>query len=73
MRICATPFAPPSRRASARTTGVLPLPPIVRLPTQITGTPGSSGRPAAIRRAVTKAQIHETGVSSARVSGIGAP
>ena len=37
----APPAQPPQR--SRATTGVLPAPPTVRLPTQITGTPGSTG------------------------------
>src|SRR5579871_1535988 len=64
---------PASLRANARATGVLPEPPSVRLPTQITGGPGSNGRPRARRAAVAAAQIHETGRKSARVSGAGAP
>ncbi len=55
-----------SRRRISVATGVLPAPPRVRLPTQITGTPGSSRAPPAIRRAVAAAQIQPAGCSTSR-------
>ena len=53
--------------------GVLPVPPTVTLPTQITAAPISLPGPLAMRRAVAAAQIHDSGVSRARVTGEGAP
>ena len=45
-----------SRSAKASTTGVLPLPPSTRLPTQRTGTPQDRGRPRRWRRLAPHAQ-----------------
>ena len=57
-----------SRRSTSRVTGVLPDPPTVRLPTEITAQPGSTGMVRAIFRAVTPAQIQPSGFSRLRVT-----
>ena len=59
----ATPRAR-SRSTSAITVGVLPAPPAVRLPTQITGTASRTGAPRASRRRAARAQSQARGASS---------
>ena len=46
---------PRSVSASQITVGVLPVPPALRLPAQITGTPTAAPAPRASRRAVAAA------------------
>src|SRR5690606_33096214 len=58
-----------SRRSTSRAIGVLPDPPTVRLPIEMTGAPGSTGVARAILRAVTPAHSQEAGLSSIRVTG----
>src|SRR5690606_15742483 len=58
---------------TSRATGVLPEPPTVRLPTEITATPASSGTVRAIRRAVAPAHSQDRGFNRARATGEGAP
>lgn len=53
---------------TASTIGVLPLPPIVRLPTQITAAPTFVGWTRAILRAVAAPQIQDRGVSASRLA-----
>src|SRR5260221_11140460 len=52
-----------SQRASARTTGVLPVPPTVRLPTHTTGIGTVRGRAARRRSAPTPAIARPIGSS----------